>query len=220
MQDSRPPAFAQDPVYSKMDMDFLAALNITVKKDNTAFDLVNKKSFVYLPNAEYRVSVEVMIRDPELYLGGLRLRFTIGGPTTELKTSGFMNEIECDGLTGSRAAALIETNFDHPSQTKMMSICECFLALLWLLHPIERSRRACPCSARRNQTLSVIGICACIIVRGCTKFPGSALVSHDGSHGPCDGSTVERAGSSLSLRFETPSRSRSASKLVSRCLLV
>jgi hypothetical protein len=112
MHGSCPPAFAQEPTYTVMDMDFLASLNITVKKVNIALDLVNKKGFVYLPNVEYRVSMEVLRLDPELYLGGIQLTFTVSDATTKLDTSSFTDDLACTGLTGSRAAALVETNFE------------------------------------------------------------------------------------------------------------
>jgi hypothetical protein len=112
MQGTCPPAFAQEPKYNVMDMDFLASLKITVKKVNTAFDLVNKKIFVFQSNTEYRVSMEIMRLDAELYLGGIQLRFTVSDATTKLYTSGFTGDLACTGLTGSRAVALVETNFE------------------------------------------------------------------------------------------------------------
>lgn len=67
----RPSSLAQETMYTDIDRRFLASIGISVKEHPAAFDVINGASFVYTPNMERRVTLEVRKRNPALFLGHL-----------------------------------------------------------------------------------------------------------------------------------------------------
>jgi len=61
-------AYAQDPAYNDVDVEFLKDLGVEVADTPSGFDLVTSKSLVYTPGAEYHVEIEVLKRKPAVLL--------------------------------------------------------------------------------------------------------------------------------------------------------
>jgi hypothetical protein len=68
LQGVRPAAYIQELSYNKLDCEFFCAMNLTVMEVNSAFDLVNDQSLVYLPEPECRVHIKVKRLDPDVLL--------------------------------------------------------------------------------------------------------------------------------------------------------
>lgn len=48
--DTKPPLYAQDPVFNATDKDFLSFLDITVLEDPHAFDKIDEQAYSYAPH--------------------------------------------------------------------------------------------------------------------------------------------------------------------------
>lgn len=63
-------AFAQDPAYNDIDVEFLRSLDVTDVAHPDGFGLITQKSLVYTPGAEMQVEMEVLGRQPAILLTG------------------------------------------------------------------------------------------------------------------------------------------------------
>lgn len=61
-------AYAQDPAYNEVDIEFLQLVDVTEISDPDGFALIGPKSLVYTPNAELFVEMEVLRRKPGVLL--------------------------------------------------------------------------------------------------------------------------------------------------------
>lgn len=68
VQGHRPISYAQEPYYTELDVEFLATLGISAVEHPQGFDYVDGASFAYSPCAERWVELQIMYKQPRLWL--------------------------------------------------------------------------------------------------------------------------------------------------------
>lgn len=93
VQGHRPGCYAQEPYYTELDVEFLAALGISVVEHPQGFDFVDNTSFAYSPCAERWVELQIMYNKPRLWLhAGLQDRWPLNedGTPSMVQTPNWM----------------------------------------------------------------------------------------------------------------------------------
>ena len=68
-QGQRPEAFAQEPIFNTLDVQFLSHLNISVVEHPAAFELITSNTFAFCPGAEQFIVRGTLFRSPAMYMG-------------------------------------------------------------------------------------------------------------------------------------------------------